>query len=531
MLSHLSPKNVAILGGGDGGALREALNFHSVEAVHLVEIDERVVKVSQKYLPSLAASMAHPKAHIHIADAFQWIKNHSGPPSFDVVIVKLLDITGSINNTVLGLLFEANSYTGSYEQLEGFFKDVQNIIGEDGALAFQLGEEPMPTACSMTNPKLQQYKKCDEFRRQYIFLETLKKYFAFTHVYSVYISSRRGLRSIVVATNSALAEDRFTRRDLAQIASDMQARTMHPYNNFGPETLVSFQTKPYVWSHIDNIMFNESEEGNSNDMTLSKSDKELLCPHVKQLVPNNDEHVGHVIPYRLGHSSVSPSGVGVFTLQDIKRGEVVWRFHKENFLHVTRENWLSVIEDQVRKHNWKGAPDIDAMWEEAVRMGWNPDNQTAPVPRDLVRVMLLRDWVNHWPKELLPKRLHEREDEEETLLMLYMLDDQKYINHGPYGMKERNFIRSIKYQNLEKTTTEEAVESKVSIALKDIPACTELLENYWHTDENLSLNGDEREKPAWWFDKVLESYKGVKEFLTNPHYKFSSSVEANVGSF
>ena len=67
MLSHFSPKNVAILGGGDGGALRETLNFNSVEAVHLVEIDERVLKVCQEYLPSLSATMVHPKAVLHVA--------------------------------------------------------------------------------------------------------------------------------------------------------------------------------------------------------------------------------------------------------------------------------------------------------------------------------------------------------------------------------------------------------------------------------------------------------------------------------
>ena len=400
MLSHLSPKNVAILGGGDGGALREALNFHSVEAVHLVEIDERVVKVSQKYLPSLAASMAHPKAHIHIADAFQWIKNHSGAPSFDVVIVNFLDITGSMNNPVLDLLFEANSYTGSYEQLEGFFKDVQNIVGEDGALAFQLGEETMPTACSMTNPKLQQQEECGGFRRQYIFMETLKKYFAFTHVYSVYISSWRGLWSIVMATNSELVEDRFSRRDLDQIASDLQVRTMHPCSNLGPDTLVSFQIQPNIWTNIDKVMFTETEEQKLEDMTLPKADEQLLCPHIKQLVPNNNKHIGYVIPYRLSHSSVAPSGVGVFTLQDIKRGDVVWRFHRENFLLVTKDNWLSLVEEQVRQRNWKGAPDIDVLWEEALGAGWKPDDQTAPVPSDLIRVMLMRDWINVWPKAL-----------------------------------------------------------------------------------------------------------------------------------
>ena len=266
------------------------------------------------------------------------------------------------------------------------------------------------------------------------------------------------------------------------------------------------------------------------DMTLPKTDEQLLCPHIKQLVPNNNEHIGFVIPYRLSLSSVAPSGVGVFTLQDIKRGDVVWRFHKENFLLVTKDYWLSLVEEQVRQHNWKGAPDIDVLWEEALGAGWKPDNQTAPVPSDLIRVMLMRDWINDWPKELVPKIWQKQEDEEETMVMLYELDDTKFINHGHYGMKEENFIRSIEYQNLKETTIEEALISKVSIAVKDIPACTELLENYWHMDENLSLQGDELEMPEW-FNKVLESYEGAKQFLDNPPYKFSSSFEANVGSF
>ena len=61
MLSHPSPGKVAVLGGGDGGALREVLNFNSVEAAHLVELDKRVVDVSREYLPSLSYCMAHEK--------------------------------------------------------------------------------------------------------------------------------------------------------------------------------------------------------------------------------------------------------------------------------------------------------------------------------------------------------------------------------------------------------------------------------------------------------------------------------------
>ena len=147
----------------------------------------------------------------------------------------------------------------------------------------------------------------------------------------------------------------------------------------------------------------------------------------------------------------------------------------------------------------------------------------------------MQDWVNDWPMSLLREQLEvefqwqeEDEDEEETLVMLYELDDAKYINHGHYEIKEENFIRSIKYQNLAPKTVEEVFKSKASIALKDIPACTELIENYLHEEEN--LDGDEEEKPAWYF-AMLGNYDGVKKFLSNPPYKFSSTVEANVGSF
>ena len=119
-----------------------------------------------------------------------------------MVIVDLLDLTGSINNTVFGHLFEPNLKTGRYDQLEEFVQDIRTTVGEDGAMAFQLGEEPMPTACSLTNPAMHQLVECAGWRRQHIFLQTLKKYFAFTHVYSVYVSSWRGLWSIAVATSS-----------------------------------------------------------------------------------------------------------------------------------------------------------------------------------------------------------------------------------------------------------------------------------------------------------------------------------------
>ena len=554
---------MAILGGGDGGALREVLNFHSVEVAHLVEMDERVINVSREYLPFLASNMANPKAVIHVEDAFQWVEMHTmdNTTTFDAVIVDLLDLTGS-NNSVLNYLFEPNLASGNYDKLEDFVLDIRTIVGDTGAMTFQMGEEPMPTACSMMNPLLSQLEECAGLRRQYTLLQTLKKHFIFTHVYSVYVSSWKGLWSMALATSSNLIQERFNRKDANDIASDLQERTIRTCDNFGADTMLSTQIQPHIWTQVDDIMFEQDndeealqlEDNNSSSLLSSNEDKKLpLCPHIKQLAPNNNVHRGYTIPYRLGESRVAPSGVGVFTLKDVKRGDVIWRFHRESFLLFTEENWLLLLEGQARTRNWKGAPDLDASWESAVQKGWIPENLTSAVPEELIKQLLKRDWINDWPIALLPNEeqaqffeeegeeeedkdeednmeLQEYDEDQEELVMLYELDDAKYINNGHYKMKEKGFIRTMKYQNLPPDTMRDSIDSKVSIALKDIPACTELLENYWHDEGNLFMGEEDDEFPVW-FREATCKYEGVNEYLDNPPYKFMSTSEANVGSF
>ncbi|HEY8342711.1 MAG TPA: spermidine synthase, partial [Calditerricola sp.] len=51
--AHPHPRRVLIIGGGDGGALRECLKYETVERVDMVEIDERVVANCEKYLPEI----------------------------------------------------------------------------------------------------------------------------------------------------------------------------------------------------------------------------------------------------------------------------------------------------------------------------------------------------------------------------------------------------------------------------------------------------------------------------------------------
>ena len=62
--AHPDPRRVLVVGGGDGGSVREALKHDNVEEVHLVEIDERVVAVCEEYLPSLSHALRDKRVNI-----------------------------------------------------------------------------------------------------------------------------------------------------------------------------------------------------------------------------------------------------------------------------------------------------------------------------------------------------------------------------------------------------------------------------------------------------------------------------------
>jgi spermidine synthase len=92
LLVHPRPSRVLVIGGGDGGVVREVLKHQEVESVHLCEIDEEVVTVCREYLPSQASSLDDPRVKIFCEDGAKFAANHPG--SYEVIIVDSTDPFG-----------------------------------------------------------------------------------------------------------------------------------------------------------------------------------------------------------------------------------------------------------------------------------------------------------------------------------------------------------------------------------------------------------------------------------------------------
>ncbi|KFA73658.1 hypothetical protein S40288_07639 [Stachybotrys chartarum IBT 40288] len=90
--SHPNPKRVLVIGGGDGGVLREVVKHDCVEEAILCDIDEAVPRLSKQYLPDMAAGLTHPKSTVHIGDGFKFLNDYKN--AFDVIITDSSDPDG-----------------------------------------------------------------------------------------------------------------------------------------------------------------------------------------------------------------------------------------------------------------------------------------------------------------------------------------------------------------------------------------------------------------------------------------------------
>lgn len=122
MITHVAlntlknPKRALVVGGGDGGSIREILKHKSIEKATLVEIDRRVVEVCKEYLPEISVGLQDPRVEIIFDDGIKHVKEHKN--TYDLIVVDSTDPVGP----AVGL-FAKEFYASVYEALtdEGMF--------------------------------------------------------------------------------------------------------------------------------------------------------------------------------------------------------------------------------------------------------------------------------------------------------------------------------------------------------------------------------------------------------------------------
>jgi spermidine synthase len=116
---------VLVIGGGDGGTIREVLSYPQVEHLTMVEIDVMVVEASKRYLPTIGTAWDDPRLELLIGDGIDFVKNANVEP-FDIILLDGSDPVGPA--------------TGLFT--EGFYRGVARLLKEDGVFGLQ-SESPL----------------------------------------------------------------------------------------------------------------------------------------------------------------------------------------------------------------------------------------------------------------------------------------------------------------------------------------------------------------------------------------------------
>lgn len=113
LFAHPSPKKVLVIGGGDGGTIREVVRHECVEKVEMVEIDGLVVDACKKFLPEISEAIIHnhPKLELKIGDGISYMKEAEN--KYDIIIVDCSDPIGPGKG-----LFTPDFYSNVYKALK-----------------------------------------------------------------------------------------------------------------------------------------------------------------------------------------------------------------------------------------------------------------------------------------------------------------------------------------------------------------------------------------------------------------------------
>lgn len=154
-LIHGAPKNVLILGGGEGATVREVLKWKSVENVTMIDLDGEVVEACKVHMADMhQGAFDDPRLNLQITDALKFVDETD--IKWDVVIS---DLSDPIEEGPSFKLFTKE-----------YFEKINKVLSEDGVFTVQAGPvSPMEMALHV---KL---------------INTLKAVYPHVHSYSSYV--------------------------------------------------------------------------------------------------------------------------------------------------------------------------------------------------------------------------------------------------------------------------------------------------------------------------------------------------------
>jgi len=117
---HPKPLDILVIGGGDGGTVREIIKHSSVNRVDVCEIDKMVIEICREYFPDLANSFNHKKVYTFFEDGAKFLENREN--QYDIIIVDSSDPIGP----------------GTTLFTEQFYRFLFRALKEDGIAVTQL---------------------------------------------------------------------------------------------------------------------------------------------------------------------------------------------------------------------------------------------------------------------------------------------------------------------------------------------------------------------------------------------------------
>lgn len=109
-------RRALVVGGGDGGVLRELARHRSLEVVDMVEIDDLVVSTCREHLPELSGgAFDDPRVKVFIEDAFAFVKHGEG--LYDLIVVDATDVYEEEDGSLSEMLFTEEFYADCARRL------------------------------------------------------------------------------------------------------------------------------------------------------------------------------------------------------------------------------------------------------------------------------------------------------------------------------------------------------------------------------------------------------------------------------